>query len=608
MHNFFQELKRRNVIRTGVAYLVAAWLVVEVTSVVAPAYHAPEWVLQVIIALLLIGLPVALLFSWAYEMTPEGLKPEREIAAGESEPQKTARRLDAITIGLLIITIGFVATDRLWLGERKSDMAPGGPTGTTTAQQAEAPSPEVAPQTEHSIAVLPFENMSEDPEQAYLADGVHEALLTDLAKIGELRVISRTSVLQFRETQQSLPEIARQLGVGWIIEGSVLRVGDQVRITAQLIDAANDEHRWAEIYDRDLRDILALMSTVASKIANQVHVALSPQEAARLSSGPIVDPGAQEAYLKARYYLNNLRGDGLQKAIKYFQQAIEIEPTFARAHASLAGAYFVSGLSGRISPAEAAELIRPEAARALELDEDLGLAHAVLGYISLYIDWDWDAAERYARRALELEPNDWFSIHLFADWLIVAGRTHESVDWMRLGQLIDPLSPLATNSLAGHLFVDGQYDAVVDMFNNSEGRTRADSAGFLRRALWEAGKFDQAAELYLEMWKANGAEELAAAFREGWESSGPEKAMAEVARAMEAETESEKWDAFTLAVYNARGGNNEAAAKWLQQAFEERIWSLIRIEVIPEFRRLHPQPDFQALVHKMGLPVDEGIR
>jgi TolB-like protein len=271
----------------------------------------------------------------------------------------------------------------------------------------------------NSIAVLPLENLSHDPEQEYFADGMTDALITDLSKIGSLRIISRTSAMHYKGINKTVPEIAKELNVDGIVEGSVMRSGNRVRITAQLIQARTDQHLWAESYERDLRDVLVLQSDVAQAVANEIKIKLTPQEQIQLRRRRPVDPEAYQLYLKGRYYWNRRTEEGFHRAIEYFSGAIEKDPNYALAYAGLADCYNLLGVFGYVPPRDAYPRGKAAATKALELDEELAEAHASLARNKIAFGWDWSGARREFERALELNPNYatahyWYSYYYFA--------------------------------------------------------------------------------------------------------------------------------------------------------------------------------------------------
>lgn len=321
-----------------------------------------------------------------------------------------------------------------------------------------------------SVAVLPLENLSHDPEQEYFVDGMTDALITDLAKIHALRVISRTSVMQYKGKHKPAPQIARELNVDAVVEGTVLRSAGRVRITAQLIEAPKDRHLWAETYERDLRDILALQDEVAKAIADEVKITLTPPEKTRLSNARPVDPTANEAYLRGLYELHGmtaeptqtLKSQSIEKAIGYFQQALVHDPNNALAYSGLADAY--SSLSTIYkAPIEVMPKAKAAATKAIELDDTLAEAHASLGYVALTFDWDWARAEHEFRRALELNPSSPRAHAGYAEYLLfVAGRPDQSMQEMQQAYALDPLLPQAHGDLGWFLFLTRRYAESVE--------------------------------------------------------------------------------------------------------------------------------------------------
>src|SRR6266487_2024964 len=319
--NFFAELKRRNVYKVAIAYAVVAWLLMQVASQIFPFFEIPNWAVRLVVLLLVIGFPVAMILAWAFELTPEGIKRAEDVDLSPTLTRKTGRKLDFFIIAALLLVIGFLVFQRLH----------------------PSVSPAVSSSLEKSIAVLPFENFSEDKAFAFFADGVQDEILTDLAKIADLKVISRTSVMQYKNVStRNLPEIAQALKVAHVLEGSVQRSANRVRVSAQLIDARNDTHVWAEKYDRDLADVFAIQSEIAEKIADQLQARLSPKEKAAMAERPTSDLAAYDLYLRAKELIYdgdaNLsrQRDDLFKAVQLLDQAIARDPAFLVAHCRLA--------------------------------------------------------------------------------------------------------------------------------------------------------------------------------------------------------------------------------------------------------------------------------
>jgi len=386
--NFFSELKRRNVYKVAVAYAVVGWLVIQVSSTVLPTFHAPEWVVQTLVVLVLLGFPIALVLAWAFELTPEGIKRTEDVDHSQPTTHRTGRTLDFLIIAVLLVIIGVFAYQRF------------GPSQKTSVSVSAIP--------EKSIAVLPFENRSRDPENAYFADGIQDEILTRLAKIADLKVISRTSTQHYKSAPENLSEIARQLGVAHIVEGSVQKSGDSVRVNVQLIKAANDSHLWADTFDRKLTDIFSVESEVAKAIADQLRAKLTGQEEQVIAAKPTDNPEAYDAYLRGLAYSlkTSFTPANALGAQKYLKEAVRLDPKFALAWALLSYTDAVGYRTATLQPTVALrEEARQAAETALTLQPNLGEAVHAKGYYHYSCLKDYDAAERYFEQARPLLPN-----------------------------------------------------------------------------------------------------------------------------------------------------------------------------------------------------------
>ncbi len=394
--NIFTELKRRNVIRMAGLYLVGAWLLVQVAGTILPMFGAPDWLPRTIVLLLAIGFIPALIFSWVFELTPQGLKRDEDVPPEQSIAPQTARRMDRMIIVVLLLALGYLAFDKFVLG-RQSE-----PTASVSHTI-----------NKKSIAVLPFENLSRDPDNAYFVDGIQDEILTRLAKISALKVISRTSTMRYASRPDNLREIARQLGVANILEGSVQRASGTMRVNVQLIEAESDSHLWAESYDRDIKNIFSVESEVAQSVADALKATLLPAESARVADVPTKNPAAYDLFLKGQYLFNQLQtsaskdpvADG-KAATDFYRRAVTADPNFALAYARLS--YLESYLHwyGVDNSTAVIEDARAAAEQALALQPDLPEAHLAMGYVHYWCHRDYAAALREFSIARASLPNN----------------------------------------------------------------------------------------------------------------------------------------------------------------------------------------------------------
>ena len=431
--NFFSELKRRNVLRAGAFYAASTWLLVQVATQVFPFFHIAEWVVRWIVIASIIGFPFAMLFSWVYEWTPQGLQRESEIPPNESITRRTGKKLDRWITVILALAVVLLLADKFVLHK--------------DAETAAAPAVHGK-----SIAVLPFANLSEDKGNAYFAEGIQEEILTRLAKVADLKVISRTSTQHFKSSPGNLPEIAKQLGVAHILEGSVQKASDQVRVNVQLINALTDAHLWAETYDRKLTDIFAVESDIAKTIAETLQAKLTGSEKSSIAKVPTTNPEAYELYLKGRFFWNKRTAEDLRKAIDYFNSAIAKDPDYALAYAAVAQSWLILPAYGGGSPRECIPPAEAAISRALELDESSSDAHAARGMLLAGYQFDYPAGKKEYERALELNPNDATAHHWFAtDVLAALGDSEAEIAGMRRARDLDPLSLVINTNLGAAL-------------------------------------------------------------------------------------------------------------------------------------------------------------
>lgn len=456
-----------------------------------------------------------------------------------------------------------------------------------------------------SLAVLPLENLSADPAQDYFAEGMTDELITELAQIGSLRIISRTSVIHYKSTRKTVPEIARELNVDAVLEGSVARSGNRVRITAQLIEARTDKHLWADRYEGELRDVLAMQDAVARDVVDKIRLRLSSQQEARLNRSRQVNPVAHEAYLKGLYYWNKRSKDGLEKAIAFFNQAIAADPNYALPYAGIAEAYIPLTYFGEVRGTEARSRVMTALTKALELDDSLAEAHTALGSAKSFYDYDWNGAEKEFRRAISLNPNYATGRQWYAQLLGSEGRTTEALAEGRRALALDPLS-LAINAGWGHrLYRARRFNEAATFLN----RVALDLDPNYPMTHWTLGfvyiQQKKFALAIAELEKAKAAFE-GNALIEGTlgcaaAASGDRQRAEAVLGHLTSEAKTRYIDPYALAMVFAGLQDNGRAIAWLQRASDDRDGFVTFVNNEPMLDGMRADPRFLALVAKMGL-------
>ena len=466
----------------------------------------------------------------------------------------------------------------------------------------------VHPPQMRSLAVLPLENLSRDPDEEYFADSMTEAIITDLAKINALRVVSRTSVMRYKRTQKPLPEIAKELNVDAIVEGSVQRAGNRVRITAQLIHAATDQHLWAEAYERDLRDVLVLQDEVARNIAQQVRVKLTPEENIRLSSGRPVDPEAYQLYVKGRYFWAKRNQESFNRAISYFREAIDRDPSYAAPYSGLADCYVLFGSSfdvGGHPPSEVQPKAKAAALKALELDSSLADAHNSLAYVKLNYDWDWSGAEAEFKRSLELNPGYAHGHHWYAHLLFSSGRRDEALAESTRSLELDPLSPILVVHLGWHYLYTRQHDRALDQLAKAlELEPSYALAHWYRGLAYEEKKMYPEALRELTKTKDLLPGNLAVQSDIGhvYAVSGNKSEAEKTIARLKQESTRTYVNLYELALIYIGLGQNDQAFDWLEKAYRERSDQLIYLKVDPRLDPIRSDSRFADLVRRVGIP------
>ena len=462
-----------------------------------------------------------------------------------------------------------------------------------------------APTPIRSLAVLPLENLSGDASQRYFSDGMTDQLITDLAQISALKVISRTSVMAYEGARKPLPQIARELHVDAVVEGTVLRAGDQVRITAQLIDASTDKHLWSQSYEGELKDTLALQDRVARAIAEQIQINLTPREQAALKSVRVVNPEAYESYLKGRFFWNKRTADGLRVALAYFNQAIEEDHNYAQSYSGLADTYALLGdwQYAVMTPAQANPKAKAAALKAVELDSSLGEAHNSLAFLLDGFDWDLDAGGKEFQRAIELNPGYATAHHWYAWHLGLLGRYDEAIVEMRKAESLDPLSLIINADLAELLVLAHSYDEsirqsrkTIEMDPNFAMAHNQLGQAYLQQRLYEQaiGELQKAVQL------SAGSPTCIANLARAYALSGRKSEAGKLLNDLKSSSSANNSHASEVAAIYASLGDKDEAMKWLEKGYAERFNPGVLIR--PGFDPLRSDPRFQNLAHRVGLP------
>jgi TolB-like protein/Tfp pilus assembly protein PilF len=588
MNHFFAELKRRNVYKVAVAYAVVAWLLVQVATQVFPFLEIPNWVVRLVIALVVIGFPIALVIAWAFEATPEGIKRTEDVdlsaVAGASKKHTW----------LYVVVIGAAISVALFFLGRY--------TASRTAI-AEGGRPSGPSLPEKSIAVLPFESLSEDKANAYFAEGVQDEILTRLAKVADLKVISRTSTQRFKSAPGDLRQIAQQLGVTNILEGSVQKAADQVRVNVQLINALTDAHLWADTYDRKLTDIFAVESDIAKTIAETLQARLTGSEKSALSKKPTNNPEAYELYVKGRFFWNKRTGADLKRAIDYFNQAIAKDPNYALAYSGVADSYLLLPVFGAAAPRDSIPQAKAAAKKALELDNTLAEAHASSGRILSGYDYAFERAIAEFERAIQLNPNYATAYHWISNGPLCAlAEFDRAITEGKRAVELDPLSMIDNADLGNIYFYAHRYDEAISAVRKSlEIDPHSYVAHYyLAQILQAKGQLTEAITEYKRSVELDDDPGALALLGQAYARSGKRDEAQKILARLTEEEKTRYVSAYNMALMFLGLGDKERATDALERAYAEGAGNdIITIKVDPMLDELHGQPRFEALAQKI---------
>jgi serine/threonine protein kinase len=530
----------------------------------------------------------------------------------EKDPDRRDQQIEDLLDDLKSISAGIVPEGikarlrKARLGKRKRALLYGGAVMLVLAAVGAALILFTSPaQAIDSIAVLPLANLSSDPEQEYFADGMTEELITNLAKVGALKVISRTSVMQYKGTKKPLPQIAKELNVDALIEGSVLREGGQVRITAQLIQASTDHPLWAESYQRDLRSVLVLQGEIAGAIADKVRAAVTPSERARLTSVRPVNPEAYEACLKGTQHANQLTPQALDVALEYFELALAKDPNYAPAYVGIAYLWLCRQQFGYVPPREAGPMAKAAALKAIELDGARVQAHSTLALVDFYYEWDWAGAEAEYKRAVELDPN--FADSVYSHFLWIMKRPEEAMAQMQRALQLDPLNEIVRIHYGFELQCADQDDEAMAQFRTVLRASPQNPAALygLCLSFWHKARYEESLAELKANYSSMGDLESVEALAQGYAQSGFRGAVRRAADILAARARKTYVSAFDIASNYAMAGDEAQALDWLEKSYEARDGNMPYVNEYVQFVNLRNTTRFQELLRKMNLPADE---
>ena len=590
---FLDELRRRNVGRVGLLYLVVCWLILEPVHVIFHMLEVPVWANRLVIILMTLGFPVALIFAWVYELTPEGLKPAAEVDPRKSIRAQTGQRLNRAIIVVLAVALSYFVVDKFWLSKRSMMES----STASAAAESSVAAPAVPPISEKSIAVLPFVDMSEKKDQEYFGDGMAEEVLDLLTKVPGVRVIGRTSSFQFKGKSEDLRAISQTLGAIYVVEGSVRRAGDRVRVTAQLIGAADGSHLWSQTYDERSGDVLEIQDRIAAGIVRALQVTVG---ADGLQDRPALKSAdAYDLYLRGRHEMDRFDKTGFEAAAGYFQQALEIDPSLVRAAEWLAAAQEFMAEWGFVPAREGYEVTRASLERALKLDPRSGLAHSLMCTVHAVYDWDSTAAVKECGVALGLEPRNPQVLGYAGQIQAVVGHWDEAARLTTASIALDPLFAGWHDLLAiirdrtGHL-----AEAEVERRRTLDISPTYERAHFdLGLTLLAEGNLDAAlAEMQEETPDGGRDAGLAIIYDARGRKVDSDEALARFSKQHANDR------AYRIAQIHAYRGDANAAFVWLGRAYDQKDVDLLWFKGNLAFKAFETDPRYRDFLHKMNLP------
>ena len=585
-HNFFTELKRRNVYKVAAAYAVVAWLLMQVASQIFPFFEIPNWVVRLVVLLLILGFPVVLIIAWAFEVTPEGIQRTEAADAAGQRSRGVVWIYIVLTGAALSVGLFFVGRYTAGNATRRHDASPARTEAATAIPQK-------------SIAVLPLVNESGDPKDEYFSDGLSEELIAALAQISGLKVIGRSSSFRFKDGKEEPKTIGEKLGVSTLLEGTVRKQGDRVRIVAELVNAADGIALWTRTFDRELKDIFAVQEEIARAVAESLEVTLlgSNDRSAERAAPNSVE--AHNAYLQGHFHFQRRNLEDFRKAVSYFDQAIRLDPDYALAYAERSEAWsFIGDLTGQ--RATAWPTAKSDAEKAVAIAPALAEAHAALGWVRFFIDWKFAEGLSELKRAKELSPANPTANDLLARVIVYLGQVDEAERHARHAVELDPLSVTAQGNLGRVLFVAGKLDE-ADAVARKAAELQPAAAGNHRYQVHvavERGDGETALrEAQLEPNEGYRRFELALAHYVRGDRAAADAALADLI------ANGRDQLAYQIAEVYAVRGEKEKAFEWLQISFDNHDTGTLTLLIDPLLRGLRDDPRYKNLVAKLGLPA-----
>ena len=575
--NFFAELKRRNVYKVAVAYAVASWLLIQAASILFPTFEAPSWVMKVLVVLLGLGFALAVFIAWAFEMTPEGMKRTEDVSPDEVIPQWSKRKFAALIVGVVVIAGGLLAFQLLRA-----------PRSAITSKS-----------NNKSIAVLPLLNESGDPKDEYFSDGLSEELIAALAQIKDLKVIGRSSSFRFRERKEESKTIGEKLGVATLLEGTVRKQGERVRIVAELVNAADGIELWTRTFDRELKDIFAVQQEIAAAVASSLKVTLLGSDERSSTQPATGNTQAHNAYLLGHYHTQRGNLEDYRKAVGYFDQAIRLDPDYALAYAERSEAFTLIGDytgHGKIEWPRA----RSDAEKAVAIAPALAEAHAALGWVRFFVEWKFAEGLSELRHAKELSPANPTANDLLARVIAYLGKLDEAEIQARQAVELDPLAYPAQHSLARVLWFEGKLDE-ADAIARKGAELQPGAAASHRWQVLVAvqrGDGEMALrEAQLEPDPGYRRFELALAQHVRGERAAADAALADLI------ANGRDQLAYQIGEVYAVRGEKEKAFEWLQISFDTHDTGTLGLLIDPLLRDLRTDPRWNTLLTKLGMPA-----